>query len=103
MSAPKRQHGRDVAELTKSCLRKRRFANEATARAGAQIECQRGAVRNDAMWIYGCQNCRGWHITNNIKSNRWRVTADLLWDETPDPVREEARDLFSAFVKGDVV
>ncbi len=68
----------------RSCLPKRRFADEVTVRAAAQIECDRGAAPRNAMWIYPCGNCRGWHLTNKPGKRMRRVTSAEMY-EAPDP------------------
>lgn len=89
MSAPPRQHGRPVEAWHKGCTQKRRFSDELTARAGAQIECDHKSTKRGAMWVYSCENCRGWHITN--KPGNWRrmVTVEHLFQ--PGPPEPEQR------------
>ena len=81
MSAPSRQHGKDVRSVQKSCLNKRRFTNEAVARAGAQIHCDEGKARNGAMWIYACENCRGWHMSGSPGLIKFKVTSESMYHD----------------------
>ena len=83
MSAPSRQHGKDVHAVQKSCLNKRRFTDELTARAGAQIHCDEGKARNGVMWIYACENCRGWHMTSGRGALQFRVTSESMFASDP--------------------
>lgn len=79
MTAPHRNHGRKATELRKSCLDKRRFSDELTARAFCQLECERGGKSKPAMGVYPCETCRGWHVTNNPKSRKYTVTATEMF------------------------
>ena len=57
------------------CKAKRRFADEATARAHAMLAIEE--VRNRVeLWIYRCPHCGGWHLTHKKQGRRdLRVTA----------------------------
>jgi hypothetical protein len=68
MSAPRLN-----PEMAK-CRKKRRYSDEATARAGAMIQTQNGRV--NALYVYRCRWCQGWHLTRNHQGIRHKVTAD---------------------------
>jgi hypothetical protein len=74
--------------LEKMCLAKQRFSDEPGVRAAAQIQLGYHP-KQEAIWVYPCENCRGWHITNNRSGSKRRVTRELLYplpDEAPDGV-----------------
>lgn len=64
---------------TANCLRKRRYADELSTRAGAQRSLR--SMQQDEIWIYQCRECRGWHITSRPQGRRWRVTAEFMVDD----------------------
>lgn len=93
MTAPPKvkwsEHARK-ARIRRGCEDKRRFTNEATARAGAQIECERGVARRAGeMWVYPCEHCRGFHLTTKRGQTKWRVTATELYPPRELTAEEE--------------
>lgn len=80
MSAPAKVNGRFRWELAKGCTDKRRFPDEPTVRAAAQIECEHGSTnRKGEMWVYPCETCRGWHLTNKPSGAKRKVTLEHLY------------------------
>lgn len=51
------------------CLDKRRYADEPAARAVAMHMLQTGRIEGKKAWVYGCEYCRGWHITSRAGGN----------------------------------
>lgn len=57
----------------KTCKDKRYFADEALARAQAQLTIQERALKK--LWIYRCPHCPGWHHTSCNQGPALLVTA----------------------------
>lgn len=51
------------------CLDKRRYSDEPAARAVAMHMLQTRWVGQKKAWVYGCEHCRGWHITSRGAGN----------------------------------
>lgn len=62
MTAPTRQHGLTQAQREKQCTGKQRFAEETTARAMGISRHERTGI---ALWVYACNQCRGYHLTRS--------------------------------------
>ena len=92
MSAPPKviERARQQAKAVQwSCHRKRRFSDELTARAAAQIEIEHRSTRRDGeMWVYPCETCRGFHLTNRPSGAKRKVTLEHLFPP-PDPDLED--------------
>jgi hypothetical protein len=59
----------------RNCLNKRRYSDEFAARAAAQASIKRHG-NAQALWVYQCTECRGWHLTHkNQKTRRTMVTS----------------------------
>lgn len=59
---------------TVACKYKRRFSDEAHARAkGSVTAAEMGEAQ---LWVYPCKQCSGWHLTSRDRGVRWRVDAD---------------------------
>lgn len=57
-----------------ACLNKHRHPDEFTARAAAMHQIQwKGAP---VLYVYQCDECRGWHLTRRNHGNSKKVTAD---------------------------
>lgn len=85
MTAPNRYRGQDTWKIRKGCTDKRRFSDEITARVGGQIQCQNDG--KPAMWVYPCDHCRGWHITNKHGAKRRLVTAEAAYPDRGQRIR----------------
>lgn len=57
-----------------TCLKKRRFPDELTARAAAMWSIASSDVKR--LWVYPCALCKGWHLTSKSQGRRWLVTED---------------------------
>jgi hypothetical protein len=65
-----------------TCRVKRRFTDEAAARAHAMLSIQEEKNRW-RLWVYPCRHCGGWHLTSKENGKRYLVTAH-------EPVHEPA-------------
>lgn len=84
MTAPARQHGMTHAQRAKQCTTKQRFADEAAAKAwGATRQSRTGTP----LWVYRCDQCRGYHLTRSDNGPAASVMADLA-DQTVPRVDE---------------
>lgn len=85
-AAPKKGDRWWLTGAEKSCTSKRRYPDEYVARAAAQIVCDTGAAKRGAMWIYPCEFCRGWHISNTKSGYARKVTSEhIVPPARPDP------------------
>lgn len=57
-----------------TCRKKRRHADELTARAAAMSHIERGLADVGELYVYQCPECAGWHLTKSRQ--RAAVTAD---------------------------
>lgn len=57
----------------KTCKEKRYFADQALARAHAQLSIHEQNLKK--LWIYKCPNCPGWHLTSCNQGEPMLVTA----------------------------
>lgn len=60
-----------------TCEGKKRWPCEITARAGAMAVIERNDPGTpDALYVYRCPTCRGWHLTKNRQKSSPPVTVD---------------------------
>lgn len=59
-----------------NCRKKRRYSDEFAARAGAQLFLEQ--VGDNAIGIYRCDQCGGWHMTHHA-ARKLRVTREDLF------------------------
>jgi hypothetical protein len=64
----------------KNCVRKRRYSDELSARAGASISLR--GMGKGYIYVYQCPECRGWHLTS--KPNKNLVLVDNPYVEHPN-------------------
>jgi hypothetical protein len=67
MTQPSRQHGYTEAERIRMCTSKRRYSDEATARAGGMISLEQQDTGYSKLWPYRCDICRGWHLSKKMR------------------------------------
>ena len=61
----------------KDCKQKSRFTDEPQARAMAAVylETPRNQEKPiEALWVYRCPHCFGWHMTSKKHNDRWKVS-----------------------------
>lgn len=57
------------------CLGKRRFSDEAGARALGMTSIAERPWGVSVLWVYRCPHCDGWHLTKNRRKEP-AITAD---------------------------
>ncbi len=65
------------------CLNKSRYSDEFSARAASQHVLIRGFLNTpektvSKMWVYRCENCRGWHMTKSPTVNAPVTETELV-------------------------
>ena len=78
-----------LKQVVVTCLNKRRYSDEVTARAAAMFVLGRnGNIKT--LWVYPCYQCRGWHLTKRNNGVRTKVTPDNPVHEKEDEFKADA-------------
>ncbi|CAG9183784.1 hypothetical protein [Cupriavidus pampae] len=89
MTAPTREQGMTRLRRAKQCSSKQRFADELSAKAW-------GATRQQAtgtpLWVYRCNQCRGYHLTRSDNGPGASVMADLVDPHMPSAAENGCPD-----------
>jgi hypothetical protein len=67
MTQPRRTNGYTEAERIRMCTSKRRYSDEATARAGGMISLERQDTGYSRLYPYKCDLCGGWHLSKKAR------------------------------------
>lgn len=74
MTQPNRINGYTEAERIRMCTSKRRYSDEATARAGGMISLETLDTGYSKLWPYRCEICRGWHLSKKMRPGVLPIT-----------------------------
>lgn len=64
-----------AAVVVWGCLSKVRYPDEMVARAATARHLESGNPDRDELWVYGCEHCRGWHMTKRPQPGAASVVA----------------------------